>query len=71
MIIIDLLKIGINFILSDSKLIRSKSINLIEVSVSNYLKYHQHETRDEPSSLCPNNPLGMAKYDFSFKRFCN
>lgn len=52
MIIIDLLKIGINFILSDSKLIRSKSINLIEVSVSNYLKYHQQETRDEPSSLC-------------------
>ena len=52
MIIIDLLKIGINFILSDSKLIRSKSINLIEVSVSNYLKYHQQETRDEPSNLC-------------------
>ena len=49
-IIIDLLKIGINFILSDSKLIRSKSINLIEISVINFLKYHQ--ISKEPSSLC-------------------
>ena len=49
-IIVDLLTIGINFILSDSKLIRSKSINLIEISVINYLKYQQ--TNDEPSNLC-------------------
>lgn len=50
MIIIDLLRIGINFILSDSKLIRSKSLNLIEISAINFLKYN-HQT-PEPSSLC-------------------
>lgn len=48
-IIIDLLKIGINFILSDSKLIRSKSIDLIQISTINYLKY---ENNTQPSDLC-------------------
>ena len=49
-IIIDLLKIGINFILSDSKLIRSKSIDLITCSVINFTKYNNNNS--EPTELC-------------------
>lgn len=49
-IILDLLKVGINFILSDSKLIRSKSIDLITSSVSCFIE--DSKIKIEPSSLC-------------------
>lgn len=46
-IICDLLRIGTNFILSDFKSIRSKSIELIEAGVNNFTK-----DTSEPSELC-------------------
>ena len=49
-IILDLLKVGINFILADSKLIRSKSIDLITSSVSCFIQ--DSSNKIEPSSLC-------------------
>lgn len=53
-IIIDLLKIGINFILSDSKLIRSKSIDLITFSVKNFTKYNDNNLSSRNTSTSSN-----------------
>lgn len=50
-IILDLLRIGINFILSDSKSIRARSVNLITCSVKNFTKYLEN-IKEESSDLC-------------------
>lgn len=51
-IILDLIRVGLNFITSDSKHIRARSMNLVETAASRFLSPKQSVTREDPSDIC-------------------